>query len=67
VPVICERAGKSNVPLIDKKKYLVPQDLSIGQFMYVVRKRIKISPEKAVFIFVDGILPPVSGNQPSQI
>lgn len=26
--------------------------------MYVVRKRIKLSPEKAIFIFVKNILPP---------
>lgn len=29
--------------------------------MYVVRKRIKLSPEKAIFIFVKNILPP-TGN-----
>lgn len=39
-------------------RYLVPADLTVGQFVYVVRKRIKLSPEKAIFIFVKNILPP---------
>lgn len=30
----------------------------MGQFVYVIRKRIKLSPEKAIFIFVKNILPP---------
>ena len=28
--------------------------------MYVIRKRIKLSPEKAIFIFVDEVLPPTA-------
>ncbi|KAK8522733.1 hypothetical protein V6N12_056433 [Hibiscus sabdariffa] len=60
IPVIVERAEKSDVPEIDKKKYLVPADLTVGQFVYVVHKRIKLSPEKAIFIFVKNILPPTA-------
>nr|XP_043620496.1 autophagy-related protein 8C-like isoform X1 [Erigeron canadensis] len=60
VPVIVERAEKTDIPDIDKKKYLVPADLTIGQFVYVVRKRIKLSPEKAIFVFVKNMLPPTA-------
>ncbi|KAG8659444.1 hypothetical protein MANES_02G038300v8 [Manihot esculenta] len=38
--------------------YLVPADLTVGQFVYVIRRRIKLSAEKAIFIFVDNVLPP---------
>ena len=41
-----------------KYRYLVPADLTVGQFVYVVRKRIKLNAEKAIFIFVKNILPP---------
>nr|POE82058.1 autophagy-related protein 8f [Quercus suber] len=58
IPVIVERAERSDIPSIDKKKYLVPADLTVGQFVYVIRKRIKLSAEKAIFIFVDNVLPP---------
>ncbi|PWA41764.1 Zinc finger, FYVE/PHD-type [Artemisia annua] len=58
--VIVEKAERSDIPDIDKKKYLVPADLTVRQFVYVVRKRIKLSAEKAIFIFVKNILPPTA-------
>jgi GABA(A) receptor-associated protein len=51
---------KSDIPVIDKKKYLVPADLTVGQFVYVIRKRIKLAPEKALFTFVNEVLPPTA-------
>jgi len=60
IPVIAEKAEKSDIPDIDKKKYLVPADLTVGQFVYVIRKRIKLPPEKAIFIFVNNTLPPTA-------
>lgn len=60
IPVICEKADRSDIPDIDKKKYLVPADLTVGQFVYVIRKRIKLSPEKAIFIFINNVLPPTA-------
>jgi len=57
IPVICEKAANTDIPDIDKKKYLVPNDLTVGQFVYVIRKRIKLEPEKAIFIFVNNTLP----------
>ena len=60
VPVICERAERSVVADIDKKKYLVPLDLTIGQFIYVIRNRIKLPSEEALFVFIDNIMPPTA-------
>ena len=60
IPVICERANKTSIPNIDKKKYLVPADLTVGQFVYVIRKRIELPPEKAIFIFVNNQMPPTA-------
>jgi GABA(A) receptor-associated protein len=60
VPVIVERAPRSDVPPIDKKKYLVPGDLTAGQFIYVVRKRLSLPPEKALFLFCENTLPTTS-------
>lgn len=36
----------------------MPADLTVGQFVFVIRKRIKLDAEKAIFVFVDNILPP---------
>ncbi|ODV86233.1 hypothetical protein CANARDRAFT_27483 [[Candida] arabinofermentans NRRL YB-2248] len=60
VPVICEKVEESDIAEIDKRKYLVPSDLTVGQFVWVIRKRIMLRPEKAIFIFVNDILPPTA-------
>ena len=59
IPIICEKAKNAgkDCPLIDKKKYLVPIDLTVAQFIYVIRKRLKLDAEKAMFIFINGQLP----------
>merc|ERR1712185_615234 len=49
IPVICEKAEGSDIPEIDRKKYLVPQELTVGQFVYVVRKRLRLPPEKVIY------------------
>ena len=45
---------------IDKKKYLVPKDLTAGQFVYVIRKRLNLPPEQAIYLSVNGIIPPAA-------
>ena len=37
VPVIVERLPKAQIGDLDKKKYLVPVDLTIGQFYFLIR------------------------------
>lgn len=62
VPVICEKNSKSSMDDLDKKKYLVPVDLTAGQFVYVIRKRLQLPAEKAIFLFVASVIPPTSSN-----
>ena len=57
IPIICEKYKNSKLLNIDKKKYLIPLDFTVGQFMYVIRKRLQLSPDKAIFIFINGIIP----------
>ena len=57
IPVIVEPFG-DNVPEIDRTKYLVPDDLSMINFIYVIRKRLKIASEVSIYLFVNNkILP----------
>lgn len=42
---------------LTKRKYLVPDDLTIGQFMYVLRKRMHLRPEESIFIFIRNTTP----------
>ncbi|KAG6532030.1 hypothetical protein ZIOFF_005868 [Zingiber officinale] len=57
IPVIVEKAQRSDVPDITKRKYLAPADLTVGQFVHAIRKRIKLTAEKAIFVFIDNTLP----------
>jgi GABA(A) receptor-associated protein len=55
-----ERAPKSRIADLDKTKYLVPQDLTIGQFYFLIRKRIQLRAEEALFFFINNQIPPTS-------
>ena len=61
IPIIVERCSNDNTTeLINKNKYLAPSSLTVGQFVYVIRKRLVLPPEKAIFLFIGGILPPTA-------
>ncbi len=61
LPVIVEKGNDSpNLADLDKKKYLVPKDLTVGQFLYVIRKRLNIDSKQSIYIFVNNVLPPTS-------
>ena len=61
LPVIVETTDK-NIPPIDKKKFLVPKDITVGQFQYIIRKRIKLKPEIALFFYVNNIIPSTNSS-----
>jgi GABA(A) receptor-associated protein len=59
IPVICEKNEKSKqTPYIDKNKYLLPYDLTVSQFIYLIRKRLSIQSNEAIFLFINGHIPP---------
>jgi len=60
-PIICDVIDDPTPLKLDKKKYLVPYELTVGQFLFVIRKHMNISQETAIFIFTsNGMLPPAS-------
>ena len=59
-PIIVEKCNKSKINDIDKNKYLVPKDLTVGQFMYVIRKRIHLTSDQAFYIFINNTIPTTS-------
>ncbi|GAB6026589.1 Gamma-aminobutyric acid receptor-associated protein-like 2 [Chamberlinius hualienensis] len=65
IPVIVQKAPKTNVPSIDKNKFLVPSDISVAQLMWIIRKRVQLAPEKAIFLFVGKVLPQSSASMAS--
>ncbi|CAD5172343.1 autophagy-related protein 8i [Musa acuminata AAA Group] len=57
VPVIVERFSRSDLPDMEKRKYLVPKDMSVGQFIHILSSRLHLTPGKALFVFVKNTLP----------
>lgn len=52
VPLIVTKSKKTQLQNIDKNKFLVPNDMTLGQFLIVIRKRIKLKPEESLFMLV---------------
>ncbi|OIT08454.1 PREDICTED: autophagy-related protein 8i [Nicotiana attenuata] len=57
LPVVVERYSKTDLPEMEKKKYLVPRDMSVGQFIHILSGRLHLAPGKALFVFVNNTLP----------
>lgn len=59
LPCIVERALNrgASVPQLDKSKFLVPADLTVGQLVFVIRRRLTLPPEQALFLYVNATLP----------
>lgn len=58
IPVYVHKRDNSRCNDLAKHKYLVPNDITIGNFIYIIRKNININPDQAIFVFIDNILPP---------
>jgi len=57
IPIICERFS-IDIPELNKKKYLCPTDLSLGNFLFVIRKRMRLPPEKAIYLLINDVMLP---------
>lgn len=59
IPIICEKFDKDTSSYtIDKNKYLAGSDLTMGQFIYIIRKRIKMKPTEGLYLFIHNTLVP---------
>lgn len=62
IPIIVTRDKRSKLQDIDKNKFLAPEDLTVGQFISIIRKRIQLAESEAMYIFVNDTLPPTSAS-----
>jgi GABA(A) receptor-associated protein len=61
IPVVCEKHSKTRLdPVLENTKYLVPEDLTVAQLAYVVRKRMKLKPDTALFLMTGANFPSAS-------
>ena len=54
IPIICERNPKSRLREVKKIKYLVPIDMPVTQFSFLIRRGINLSAECALYLLADG-------------
>ncbi|XP_058506078.1 microtubule-associated proteins 1A/1B light chain 3C [Solea solea] len=53
LPVIVERfIQEKTLPLLDKTKFLVPFELTLGQFLCLLRSKISLESTEALFLLV---------------
>jgi GABA(A) receptor-associated protein len=60
IPIIVNKARHTDAPDLDKTKFIAPADLTVGQFIYIVRRRLELTSEKTLFLFINGTLPTTS-------
>lgn len=60
IPVIVEPAHGSGSPGIDKNKYICPGDITLGQFIHLIREKINMRPEQSIIVFANASLPCIS-------
>jgi GABA(A) receptor-associated protein len=56
IPIIVEKNKDSQISDIDKNKYLVPSDLKINQFMFIIRKRLSLKSHETIFLLINNEL-----------
>jgi GABA(A) receptor-associated protein len=61
VPIIIQPSpsDRDSYP-IDKSKYITPKDLTLIQLQQIIRKRIKFPAEKALFMFINNRIYPIT-------
>ena len=58
VPIIVDNEVKNNHNnTCLKQKYLVPKNITISQFMFVLRKRFRIDANQGLYMIINGIIP----------
>ena len=58
---------KKNLVIFEKTKFLIPGDLTIGQFIYVIRKRVKLIETDSLFLFINDKTIPLSSSLISSV
>lgn len=59
VPIFITKSdfAKDSLPQIQKRKFLVATQYTMGEFVLTIRKWLLLTPEQAIFIFIENILP----------
>lgn len=56
IPIIIEPAD-DKTPTPDRQKFLVPAELTFGQFTHVVRRRLHTTSDQTVMLMIGDVMP----------
>jgi microtubule-associated protein 1 light chain len=56
IPIIIEQGKYNNKLPMNNTKFIVPEDMTVAQLLYMLRSRIKLKDKEAIFLFFDGNL-----------
>ncbi|XP_068305146.1 autophagy-related protein 8B-like [Pyrus communis] len=59
IPVAVEKDARCDIPEFDRKKYQVPGNMTLGEFILFIRVSIRISKKKPIFVSFKNTKPPV--------
>ena len=54
IPIIVEQIKKNKAPVLDRNKFMCPNDINIGQFILILRNRLELNSAESIFIFING-------------
>ena len=54
IPIILERANKCTINKIIKTKYILSNTLTMAEFIKIIRGKLELEPERALFFLANG-------------
>ena len=51
-PIIVLKDKSSKLPSINKQKFLVTENLTLGQFLHILRNKIELNEKETLYLFI---------------
>ena len=67
VPVIVMKAPTCELPVLEKEKFLIPQDLSVMEFQGIIRKKLILDEKRSLTLLVNDRIMPKADSLMSEI
>lgn len=53
IPIIVERSDSVIVKDIDKHKFLIKKDITVGSLIYILKQKLSFGPEIPIYLYVE--------------